>query len=81
MIYKASRELRNSRPVSSPICSINEHLTKKADELSTRVEGFGKIGAIASTWTWTGSVLIKQLHASGGQIVKVNDLCLIVTLQ
>lgn len=80
VVYKARRELRNSRPVSSPIY-INEHLTKKADELFTACRRIWKNGAIASTWTWNGSVYIKQLHASGGLIVKVKDLSDLATLQ
>ena len=72
-IYKARKELRNSRPVASPIY-INEHLTRKADELFLACRRSWKNRKIASTWTWNGNVFIKRLDRNGGDIVKVHNL-------
>jgi len=73
LVYGARRQLHTSRPVKTPIY-INEHLTKKSDEVFAACRGLWKNERIAATLTWNGSVLIKHLMSNGGQIVKVNEI-------
>ena len=73
LIYSARIELRNSHPVPTPIY-INEHLTKKSDELFLECRKMWKSRNISSAWTFNGNVFIKPPEIEGGATVKVNCL-------